>query len=189
MNAVGYKYQYGTGVKKDLALAVHWYCKAVEAGNPRGINNLAIMLNEGAQSAQERGAGSGSLATIGGAGARQRHGQSRLLIAAKRGRQAGSRSRGWLGWSALQREANRTPKCTCIQLVTPGRCRRRLIRGRRCCLLREALRGTLRSARIWLAEVTEAPQVSSFYKEELGAPYRAINQSTCASICRSAFLR
>jgi uncharacterized protein len=47
MNAVGYKYQFGTGVAPDLGLAVHWYCKAVQAGNARGMNNLAILLSNG----------------------------------------------------------------------------------------------------------------------------------------------
>jgi TPR repeat protein len=47
MNAVGYKYQFGTGIAQDLGLAVHWYCKAVEAGNARGMNNLAILLSDG----------------------------------------------------------------------------------------------------------------------------------------------
>lgn len=47
MNALGYKYDHGTGVAQDLALAVHWYCKAVEAGNSRGMNNLALLLHAG----------------------------------------------------------------------------------------------------------------------------------------------
>jgi TPR repeat protein len=47
MNALGYKYQFGTGVPKDIDMAVHWYCKAVGAGNARAMNNLAILLSHG----------------------------------------------------------------------------------------------------------------------------------------------
>jgi TPR repeat protein len=45
MNALGYKYQYGTGVKADIERAVHWYCQAIAEGNPRAMNNLAILLD------------------------------------------------------------------------------------------------------------------------------------------------
>jgi TPR repeat protein len=31
----------------DKPRAVHWFCLAIAKGNPRGMNNLAIMLNEG----------------------------------------------------------------------------------------------------------------------------------------------
>ena len=48
MNALGYKYQHGTGIAPDIAMAVHWYCKAVEAGNARAMNNLALLLGAGA---------------------------------------------------------------------------------------------------------------------------------------------
>ena len=47
MNAVGYKYRYGSGVKIDLPRAVHWFCRAAVSGDPRGLNNLAIMYYEG----------------------------------------------------------------------------------------------------------------------------------------------
>jgi uncharacterized protein len=47
MNGLGYKYQFGTGVPKDIDMAVHWYCKAVGAGNARAMNNLAILLSHG----------------------------------------------------------------------------------------------------------------------------------------------
>src|SRR5207248_1328195 len=47
MNAVGFKYRYGTGVPIDLPRAVHWFCRAAVSGDSRGLNNLAIMYYEG----------------------------------------------------------------------------------------------------------------------------------------------
>jgi hypothetical protein len=47
MNALGYKYQYGTGIAKDISRAINWDCHAVEYGNPRAMNNLASMLDDG----------------------------------------------------------------------------------------------------------------------------------------------
>jgi TPR repeat protein len=47
MNAVAYKYQYGTGVAVDISQAVQWYCKAVERGNARALNNLALLYLHG----------------------------------------------------------------------------------------------------------------------------------------------
>jgi TPR repeat protein len=47
MNAVGYKYQFGTGVAPDIGTAIDWYCRAVAQGNPRALNNLAILLDDG----------------------------------------------------------------------------------------------------------------------------------------------
>jgi hypothetical protein len=47
MNAIGYKYQFGTGVAPDIGTAVRWYCKAVAKGNGRALNNLAILYDHG----------------------------------------------------------------------------------------------------------------------------------------------
>lgn len=52
MNAVGYKYLgykylHATGVHKDLERAKFWFCQAIVRGNPRAMNNLAIMLVAG----------------------------------------------------------------------------------------------------------------------------------------------
>ena len=43
MNAIGYKYQFGTGVAVDMDMAVRWYCKAVEHGNPRAMTSRSYM--------------------------------------------------------------------------------------------------------------------------------------------------
>jgi uncharacterized protein len=47
MNALGYKYLYATGVPKDAKRAAYWFCEGVLRGNPRSMNNLAIMLISG----------------------------------------------------------------------------------------------------------------------------------------------
>lgn len=47
MNAVGYKFLHATGVPKDLERAEFWFCQAIVRGNPRAMNNLAIMLVAG----------------------------------------------------------------------------------------------------------------------------------------------
>jgi hypothetical protein len=47
MNAIGYKYLLATGVPKDAGRAAYWFCEAVVRGNPRAMNNLAIMLTSG----------------------------------------------------------------------------------------------------------------------------------------------
>ena len=47
MNALGYKYEHGTGIAVDIKKAVNWYCMAVLRGNPRAMNNLATMLDDG----------------------------------------------------------------------------------------------------------------------------------------------
>ena len=48
MNAVGFKYSYGTGVAIDRARAMHWFCRAAVSGDPRGLNNRGIVYYEGA---------------------------------------------------------------------------------------------------------------------------------------------
>jgi TPR repeat protein len=47
MNAIGYAYQMGQGVSADPAQAASWYGKAGEAGEPRGLNNLANLTAQG----------------------------------------------------------------------------------------------------------------------------------------------
>lgn len=47
MNAIGFKYLHASGVPKDSAKAAYWFCEAVQRGNPRAMNNLAIMLISG----------------------------------------------------------------------------------------------------------------------------------------------
>ena len=47
MNAIGYKYLHSTGVAKDLDQAKFWFCQAIARGNPRAMNNLALMLVTG----------------------------------------------------------------------------------------------------------------------------------------------
>jgi uncharacterized protein len=47
MNALGFKYRYGTGVSIDAKRAAYWFCEGVLRGNPRSMNNLAIMLVSG----------------------------------------------------------------------------------------------------------------------------------------------
>lgn len=47
MNALGYKYLFATGVPKDAGRAAFWFCEAVLRGNPRAMNNLALMLVSG----------------------------------------------------------------------------------------------------------------------------------------------
>jgi TPR repeat protein len=138
MNAVGYKYQYGTGVNKDIDVAVHWYCKAVEAGNARGMNNLAILLSDGLGVPKDEEQARDLWRQSAALGHTTRWPISPFPISKARAR-SGIRSRGWPGWSALPKEASRTPKFTYVQAATPGRCRRRSARRRKCCLLRGAL--------------------------------------------------
>ncbi len=45
MNAVGYRFDYAP--KPDLSQAVHWYCLATIRGNPRAMNNLAVLFSNG----------------------------------------------------------------------------------------------------------------------------------------------
>ncbi len=52
MNAVGYRYNFAN--PPDYAKAVEWYCKAVFAGNPRAMNNLAILFYNGTGIPQDR---------------------------------------------------------------------------------------------------------------------------------------
>lgn len=48
MNAIGYGYEHGNSlVTPDIAQAVDWYCRAVQAGNPRAMNNLALLFTRG----------------------------------------------------------------------------------------------------------------------------------------------
>jgi hypothetical protein len=47
MNAIGFKYLFATGVPKDAGRAAFWFCEAVLRGNPRAMNNLALMLVSG----------------------------------------------------------------------------------------------------------------------------------------------
>ncbi|MCQ2345506.1 MAG: sel1 repeat family protein [Paludibacteraceae bacterium] len=44
MNNLGFSYSNGLGVKKDIALAIHWYERAMEAGFLDAKNNLALEL-------------------------------------------------------------------------------------------------------------------------------------------------
>ncbi len=45
MNAVGYRYNFAD--KPDFERAAQWYCKAVLRGNPRAMNNMAILFYNG----------------------------------------------------------------------------------------------------------------------------------------------
>ena len=45
MNAVGYRYNFAE--KPDFERAAQWYCKAVLRGNPRAMNNMAILFYNG----------------------------------------------------------------------------------------------------------------------------------------------
>lgn len=48
MNALGYNYQHGNSIiAPDIGAAVDWYCRAVQAGNPRAMNNLALLFSQG----------------------------------------------------------------------------------------------------------------------------------------------
>lgn len=44
---VGFAYDFGYGVKKDLNQARIWYAKAAAAGNPHACNNLSLMYQDG----------------------------------------------------------------------------------------------------------------------------------------------
>ena len=45
MNAVGYRYNFSAN--PDFERAAQWYCKAVLRGNPRAMNNMAILFYNG----------------------------------------------------------------------------------------------------------------------------------------------
>ena len=45
MNAVGYRYNFADN--PDFERAAQWYCKAVLRGNPRAMNNMAILFYNG----------------------------------------------------------------------------------------------------------------------------------------------
>jgi hypothetical protein len=47
MNALGYKYEFGTGVTPNIQTAIDWYCRAIAHGNPRALNNLGILYEQG----------------------------------------------------------------------------------------------------------------------------------------------
>ena len=123
MNAVGYKYQFGTGVAQDLGLAVRWYCKAVEAGNARGMNNLASLSNglgvpKDEEQARDLWRQSAALGHV--------NAMANLAFSYLQSENAErDQIRGWPGWSGLRKEANRAPKPTCVRMAIPGLCRRR----------------------------------------------------------------
>ncbi len=121
MNALGYKYQFATGIPKDMDKAIHWYCEAVAAGNPRAMNNLAIILDEGqdlprdleeARSLWKQAAALGHVNSMGNLGWSYLSGAERnaneakhwLLLAAQAGHagaQKWARANGFNGsWSA-----------------------------------------------------------------------------------------
>jgi TPR repeat protein len=52
MNAVGYRYNFAP--TPDLDKAIHWYCMAVFRGNPRAMNNVAILFYNGQGVGQDR---------------------------------------------------------------------------------------------------------------------------------------
>jgi TPR repeat protein len=54
MNAIGFKYRYGSGVPIDAKRAAYWFCEGILRGNPRSMNNLAIMLVSGDVPMDER---------------------------------------------------------------------------------------------------------------------------------------
>ena len=45
MNAVGYRYNFAS--VPDFDRAAHWYCRAMLLGNPRAMNNMAILFYNG----------------------------------------------------------------------------------------------------------------------------------------------
>ena len=47
MNAIAYKYTYGTGVAVDMKEAVRWYCEAISLGDPRAMTNLGVLHAQG----------------------------------------------------------------------------------------------------------------------------------------------
>lgn len=53
MNQLGYAYQHGRGVTKDLGQAMHWFQKAATAGNPRAMVNLGFLYERGVGVAQD----------------------------------------------------------------------------------------------------------------------------------------
>jgi TPR repeat protein len=52
MNAVGFRYNFAT--PPDLEKAIHWYCLALARGNPRAMNNLAVLFYNGRGVTQDR---------------------------------------------------------------------------------------------------------------------------------------
>jgi len=52
MNAVGYRYNFAT--KPDLDKAIFWYCQALELGNERAMNNLALLFFNGQGVSRDR---------------------------------------------------------------------------------------------------------------------------------------
>jgi TPR repeat protein len=46
VNALGDKYEFGTGVSPNLQTAIDWYCRAIAQGNPRALNNVAILYSQ-----------------------------------------------------------------------------------------------------------------------------------------------
>ena len=52
MNAVGFRLEHDP--KPDLAGAVAWYCRAIAKGNPRAMNNLALLAYNGRGVAMDR---------------------------------------------------------------------------------------------------------------------------------------
>jgi TPR repeat protein len=45
MNAIGYRLNFAT--PPDLHAAIEWYCRALALGNPRAMNNLALLVYNG----------------------------------------------------------------------------------------------------------------------------------------------
>ena len=45
MNAIGYRFNFAA--TPDLHAAIEWYCRAIALGNPRAMNNLAILAYNG----------------------------------------------------------------------------------------------------------------------------------------------
>lgn len=53
MNAVGYRYNFAH--PPDLDNAIRWYCRAVLGGNPRAMNNAALLFYKGQGVSEDRG--------------------------------------------------------------------------------------------------------------------------------------
>jgi uncharacterized protein len=52
MNALGYRYNHAQ--TPDFGRAIHWYCRAILLGNPRAMNNAALLFFDGQGVAQNR---------------------------------------------------------------------------------------------------------------------------------------
>ncbi len=52
MNAIGYRYNVAR--PPDLDKAIHWYCRAVLLGNPRAMNNVALLFYNGVGMERDR---------------------------------------------------------------------------------------------------------------------------------------